>query len=421
MKSNFFTTVLCASLVLCCSCSEDDIKMDDPNAVFQDEETLGQTSSPEEGGKPEYDQSNFGEYVAMVTGGNYVSESDAHYPDHFGMAARLNISVGDNIVARLQVEDETENFTAEATVSEGEAVDNLKFCGDKNSVFWFTVGANGENPSIDSIKITAYGQGSDVPRKWENPLRAAVLKNTSNQPVSVFVGEVILVIGSGHPKVCAIKQGDCCIFDFGGTYRFCDFGSQLFKTELSGNNIYYDDGCGQSIQAGIKDGVVISGDFNSNNGTVSFNLINTSFIAEFKEVLTDPANDNGGACPGSDIQSVKALNTKNYLSLQVLTGGLIKNYLNDCSNGKTPAFAFWTADQDDVFVERHDAFIENYTTPRSFNGTNNYIVRTEKSFFVILDKSWCLDKAKEIEFSLSATYGYMKSHDDTDHVIIKAN
>lgn len=418
MKNKLFTTVFCSIFIFCCACSEDDdTKQDDPNAVVQNEEKLEQIPSPEKGGKAEFDQSNFGEYIGMITGGNYVSDNDAVYPDHFGIAGRLDISLGGTTTAQLFVEEERETFTAEYEPVNEKAVSNLKFTGDKQSVFWFSVGANGKNPKIDSIKITAFGQNANAPQKWGNPLRATMLKNTSSQPVSVFSGEVILSLRP-HLKVCAIKQVDKCIFDFGGTYRFYDFNDKCFETSISGNNITYNAN-GQSIQAKFCDDLAISGHFNSKQGSVEFNLINTSYFPEFKKILTDPANDNNGGSPGADIFAVNALNTKSYLGLQVQTKGEIKNFLSDHSNGKSPAFAFWISEKDDVFVFHDEAFLEDYTARKSFSGTNNYIIRLKKSFFVILNKNSCLDSENEIEFSLSSSYGYMKSYDDTDRVILK--
>ncbi|PTN07864.1 hypothetical protein [Mangrovibacterium marinum] len=402
--------VLIFALLFSCGKDDDDIAGEDVNP----------TELPTQGGSEEYDHSNYGTYVAMIAGGSYIAADAAATPDYFGISGMLTIAIDQSTTATLWIDDQKESFTVNQSPTLNSAINKLQFNGTNNSTFWFSVDANGGNPAIDSIKAPAFVQTTSAPTSGENPLHGTVLKSTSDNPVAVYTGEAIFSLRP-HTKVCAITKGGNCYFDFGGTYRSYDFGAECIAASLLFNDISYNAG-GKTLNATIHDEMVLSGSINSDLGLVPFSLLNTAAIPEFKLLLSDPANDNSPAgIPGSDFRTVSALATENYVCIKVSTSGNIADFLEDNSSGLSTNFILWTPSEvDDVFVGRDEAMIKKTDNSFvSFAQTNNYAVRGTTSFYVFLDKQWCVDSANEFEFSLASNYTISDAYDTTDNIILK--
>jgi hypothetical protein len=137
----------------------------------------------------------------------------------------------------------------------GQAIDSALFEGADGSRFWFSVDANGENPSIDSIHIPSHA----------GPVYAMVAKELSTNQVKIY---------QGTAKGASSNGGDCSdasltfwisSSEAGGAYLASnsDYGSLL--STVSGNHIYVL-ADGNNAETGT---LTISSNGNTITGTVS--------------------------------------------------------------------------------------------------------------------------------------------------------
>lgn len=143
--------------------------------------------------------------------------------------------------------------TSLAGWASGQAISKAVFTGSDGSVFWFSVGASGSNPSIDSVYIPSH----------PNPVYASVVKETSGNLVKVFQGTATAV---SNPSQCQNATVNLWIAGnaAAGTYLAPNGDHGGGTGTVSGNQV--------SIVMGNEGGTLtIGGNGNSVTGTVSGN------------------------------------------------------------------------------------------------------------------------------------------------------
>ena len=147
----------------------------------------------------------------------------------------------------------------------GQAISKAVFTGADGSVFWFSVGANGSNPSIDSVHIPSHS----------GPVYTTVCKELSNALVKVYQGTATPANSNGGKCVSATvnfwTSGAGAAGNFLGTNG--DQGSLV--ATISGNQIQITPG-GNNSETGTltisSDGNTITGTINSNSCSHTLSL-----------------------------------------------------------------------------------------------------------------------------------------------------
>jgi hypothetical protein len=139
----------------------------------------------------------------------------------------------------------------------GQAISKAVFTGTDGSFIWFSVGANGSNPSVDSIHIPSH----------TGPVYASIVKELSGSLVKVYQGTATAVSSNGGKCVNGTvnfwTSGASAVGFFLGTNG--DQGS--LSATLSGNQIQITPG-GNNSETGT---LTVSSDGNTITGTVNSN------------------------------------------------------------------------------------------------------------------------------------------------------
>ena len=149
----------------------------------------------------EFDSSNFGLYKGVIVGSSGT--------------VKIQINNGNNDAkADIVIDGRSETLTCSATLTNGQAINNVAFAGTSSS-FTFSVGANGSNPSITNFVI----QGHD-------DVSAVVIKETSANAVAAYEGTsvgdmehrgVFNVVRNSNTYSTIVKSNDGVTFNFSGT------------------------------------------------------------------------------------------------------------------------------------------------------------------------------------------------------------
>ncbi|HWK05619.1 MAG TPA: hypothetical protein VNS58_18390 [Puia sp.] len=134
----------------------------------------------------------------------------------------------------------------------GQAISKAVFTGSDGSVIWFSVSANGSNPSLDSIYIPSHS----------GPVYASVEKELSNSLVKVYLGIGTPVSSNGGSCVSATVNFWTSGGTAAGTYLATSGDHGGGTGTLSGNQI--------QITMGKETGTLtLSSDGNTISGTVN--------------------------------------------------------------------------------------------------------------------------------------------------------
>lgn len=144
--------------------------------------------------------------------------------------------------------------TALSNWQSGQAISKALFTGADGSLFWFSVGANGSDPTIDSVYIPSHS----------GPVYASVSKELSTSQVKVYQGSATPASGNAAQCETAVVNIWISSGTAMGTYLAADGDHGGGDGSVSGNQL--------QISMGQESGALtISGNGNSISGTVSGN------------------------------------------------------------------------------------------------------------------------------------------------------
>jgi hypothetical protein len=148
----------------------------------------------------------------------------------------------------------------------GQAISKALFTGASGTKFWFSVGANGNNPVMDSVYFPNH----------TGPVYVAIGKETSSSPIKVYQGTATPLSSNGGKCLNAIVN----IWTGGGMAM----GSYLVTNGYHGSGTGTVSGNSVQITIGDEGGnLAISSDANSISGTVNGNYC--SHTIAFKRIF----------------------------------------------------------------------------------------------------------------------------------------
>jgi hypothetical protein len=213
--------VCAAAMLVMVSCDKGDGN-DENGTVSQSTETTA-----------EFDDSNFGLYKGVIAGSSGT--------------IRIEIKNGNGVAtANLTIDGESDELSSSYTFIEGQAIVNAEFTGEFSS-FTFSVGADGEDPTIIAISLDGH----------DNVI-ATISKETSDDVTSCYEGTS--TGGQGHSGIFNLVRNNNT---FSGAGKAVDGFSLLLSGNIRNDGSF--SATSKTIFNGLDVTVNYSGKFNGND------------------------------------------------------------------------------------------------------------------------------------------------------------